>query len=317
MAAWPGDLAPGAWTAGVTPATPAAADREAPPASAADPTGLALLVQVFDALREEGVQAWLDAGSCLRAVRNGVPWSTDVDLGMWRDDYEAVIRAVARLRRAGFQVRWQGGMPYFDDHVTLFPPIGTSPPYTNIDLVLYRRIGDEAVKANSSAPDYGQPLARVFRRLLRDLRRERYEGRTLAGRIGNLLPLTARRAAWRSIFAVYRLLYRSVCFVAPAALFERLRGVDIDGVVLPAPEDAEAYLEFRYGADWRQPKPGWRLSDGQVLRIRPIRGIASAELLRSFQTSDEIVWHKRVTPRGSFEFTPEEVERIRARDRKD
>lgn len=278
--------------------------------------GLSLLRQVTETLAAEGVRCWLDAGACLRAVRNGVPWSTDVDLGMWRDDYDAVLRAVERLRAAGFQVRFQGGMPYFDDHVALHPPIGTAPPFTNIDLVLYRRLGAEAAKVNSGVPDYSQPFARAMRRLLMNLRQPRFEGRTAWSRVGRALPFALRAALWRAAFEAYRMAYRSVWFVAPRAFFEELAELRVDGVAFHVPRDAAGYLAYRYGPGWRAPQPGWRLADGEVVRLRPIRRMASRDLLRRFVESDVIVWHKRVTPRGSFEFRPDEIRAILARDRR-
>lgn len=284
-----------------------------PPSVAAD--GVAMLRRVVDALADEGASCWLDAGSCLRAVRNGVPWSTDVDLGLWHDDYEAVLGAVARLRREGFQVRYQGGMPYVDDHIALHPPIGTAPPFTNIDLVLYRRRGDEAIKVNSGMPLHSQPFASELRRLLMNLRKPRYEGRSRLGRLGRLLPFTLRKRVWSVVFAIYRRVYRSVCFVAPRHFFEDLREIRIGDSRFLAPREAESYLSYRYGEDWVAPKAGWRLSDGQALRFRPMRATTRQDFRLRFVESDEIVWHKRVTPRGSFEFTPEEIERILARDR--
>jgi hypothetical protein len=284
-----------------------------PPLDAATTEGVAMLAHVAGVLAAEGVTCWLDAGACLRAVRNGVPWSTDVDLGMWHDDREGVLRAVARLRSEGFQARFQGGMPYVDDHVALHPPIGAAPPFTNIDLGMYRRLGDEAVKLNSGMPLLSQPFARTLRRLLMTLRKPRFSGRTPAGRLGNLTPFALRKALWRLAFALYRGAYRSVCFVAPRSFFEELRELRIGEATFFAPREAEAYLAYRYGEDWIAPKPGWRFSDGQILRIRPMRGLLQPRRLR-FVESDAIVWHRRVTPRGSFEFTPEEVRRILARD---
>lgn len=278
--------------------------------------GVAMIRHVVDALATEGVTCWLDAGACLRAVRNGLPWSTDVDLGLWHDDYEAALRAVTRLRSEGFQVRFQSGMPYVDDHVALHPPIGAAPPFTNIDLGMYRRRGDEAVKVNSGMPLYSQPLARAMRHLLLNLRKPRYAGRTFLGRLGNMLPLTCRKALWSAAFAIYRGAYRSVWFAAPRRFFEELREIRIGEATFLVPRDAEGYLAYRYGEDWIAPKPGWRFSDGEMLRFRRMRDIPTRDFRLRFVESDRIVWHRRVKPRGSFEFTPEEVRRILARDAK-
>jgi glycosyltransferase involved in cell wall biosynthesis len=272
--------------------------------------GLKVLDLIQQALDSENVPYWLDAGGCLKAYRDGqFIESTDLDFGMWRDHIRRILKAVERLREKGFSARFQGGMPYVDDHVVLLPPREFSTPFANIDFVMYRRLGDEACKISTDHPEYSQPLSRTVRSILTKIRRSKFRSRTLRAKIGNALPFSLRAHAWKWIFYTYLYVYKTVWFVVPAQYFDALVQIDVHGTKVLIPKDTEGYLAYRYGANWRTPTKKWRLTDGFLIRIRSARSLANEFRRPIFIESDDIVWDRPVIRRGSFEFTPEERRR--------
>lgn len=54
------------------------------------------LLKHFDSLcQESGVNYWLSSGNCLGAIRHGgfIPWDDDVDVEMFREDYDKLLRS--------------------------------------------------------------------------------------------------------------------------------------------------------------------------------------------------------------------------------
>lgn len=272
-----------------------------------------IMLQVRQALEAEGVNFWLDAGSCLKAVRDGqFLRASDVDIGMWRSQTTAILRAVERLRQQGFRVRFQNGLPYVDDLILLMPPDDAPRSFMGIDLMLYRAIGDEAAKPNSGTPVHSQFLVGPVMTLLRRLTVETYSDRNLLTRLANLVPLQVRKAAWRCLFELYSRAYQTIWFVVPRHHFGTLGNVEVDGIAWPVPSKVTDYLEYRYGHGWTKPDRNWRLCDGDLIRFRRLSSLPKDQWQFIWVQSD-VVHGKRFAPRGTFRFTAEEQRKIRQR----
>ncbi len=221
------------------------------------------MLQRFDEYcRRHGVKYWLSSGTCLGAMRHGgfIPWDDDVDVEMEYGDYKRLLKLLrshpiegyilqdkhsdeeyvlnfAKLRDlhsnieeyAGQDAHWQFRGCYID----IFPLLPSSSLWLhkrglNIHNRLvhrHMRVEDERVRrfkitAGRRVFDY---LAFPILRLL---------GSIGAGRCRRHIPGGAYH------------------FRRDADDFRELRYVDFEGVSLPVPGDADAYLTRIYG-DWR------------------------------------------------------------------
>lgn len=67
---------------------------------------LDMLKDIDAVCRENGIEYFLDAGTCLGAIRHGgfIPWDDDVDLGMRRADYERFLEIAPAALGEGYVV---------------------------------------------------------------------------------------------------------------------------------------------------------------------------------------------------------------------
>tara|TARA_B100001123_G_C15302512_1_gene1021542 strand:+ start:1410 stop:2036 length:627 start_codon:yes stop_codon:yes gene_type:complete len=185
-----------------------------------------------------------------------------------------------------FELKTQAFMPFVEDHLMLYPPKSYKTPFRHIDIDLYCELGQEAVSRNLYRP-IGK-MGRYLFELYRNLCECRFEATTLKHRAFRKLP-----SSWKGLFArfvleIYCITCESVWFVVPKTHFKELSELLIEDLVFNVPSKIEAYLEHRYGTGWAKPNKAWRLCDGGLVRLRPLRGIPySRRSLRTFK-SDEI-----------------------------
>ena len=67
---------------------------------------LDMLKDIDSVCRENGIEYFLDAGTCLGAIRHDgfIPWDDDVDLGMRRADYERFLEIAPAALGEGYVV---------------------------------------------------------------------------------------------------------------------------------------------------------------------------------------------------------------------
>lgn len=203
---------------------------------------------VSDFLDALPVVHWIDSGSLLGLMRGGdlLPHDDDIDVGVWVESGDVLLKHRRSFRRAGYKVRVfkYERRPY---KVQLVAESGNG--QRHIDINLFRRCGLHAwcpqhirrPGAVTRATLVGSPLEWYWRTLQPSVSMDR-------------LPWSRMRELW-TWWIPMRFFDR--CFV------DRRLG-------LPVPGDWAEYLSFRYG-EWQVPNKDWDLTryDGGLQNVHP------------------------------------------------
>ncbi len=236
-----------------------------------------MMFDAVDVLTATNKPFWFSAGTLLGFVRDGgfIEWEDDIDIDMWKEEDDLVFkkRLARDFQRIGYSV-------YFSDaHINVCPK--NSEHKIHLDINFFESRG-----ATVSTPSYysNKTASAAWLRFLSrflfvcaqrlvwccyDLNNCRL-GNTSKITLGptllclppalffHLLPVSLREKVlpWISRlqnapFSVDR------AQTYPAHLFSALRDVEIFGKNMPIPKESEAYLEYKYGADWMKPAREW------------------------------------------------------------
>ena len=218
--------------------------------------GHALLAQnlrdVKHLFEKIGVESWLDSGTLLGAVRDEaiLPWDHDIDLGMFMEEavkvelchqvFEEHDFRVTVFRNKGFLYRIELLRHDWPINIEVFESCGDRA--WSLWKVATGRIWDVHVKATS----------RIGNKFMKTL----YHGiKTIVGKVIS-----------KRIIAIFLFREQIVFRVVQRRYFENLESVKFLGLDFNTPADAESYLGFRYGTNWRTPKEEWTFwkDDGSV-----------------------------------------------------
>ena len=239
--------------------------------------GLLSLADVLDTL---GVKYWLDSGLLLGCVREGgeIAWDSDIDLGMWADDTEKVLRSMPALRNSGLSVsyrRYRGlvyGFTIKDRRRNDLRPIHIHVYFRSEELakawspqtVTFKRGFQRKGVDNGFA---AWPNIRMTLAFLNEEARRRHEPAPVPTSLlrwgvyypvwGALVLLRKQfdREGWASIWP-YSTYYALYTWMIPESHFLELDSLWIGGVEFRVPANVESYLEARYGK-WQTPVRDW------------------------------------------------------------
>lgn len=215
---------------------------------------------ISELLQDLSVVYWIDSGSLLGLMREGdlMPHDHDIDLGVWVDSHDVLMRHRLGFRRVGYKVRVfkYGGQPYKIQLIA-----GSVNGARNIDINFFRVHNEYAwcpqhirrPGAVRHAVFWRYPLEWYWRTMRPSVSIDRY-------------PWMQMRELWT--WWIPRRFFDD-CFV------EASTGLSIPG-------DWEQYLSFRYG-DWRVPKRDWDLTRDD----RGLQSFPPDELLRDDVRADE------------------------------
>ena len=119
------------------------------------------------------------------------------------------------------------------------------------------------------------------------------------------------------IWEIYTRTCESMWNVIPLHYYENLREIKINDMGFLVPAESETYLEYRYGARWNIVDKTWRISDGSYIRFRRLNRFPKDRLIVHKINSDLFFvkkYPRSIKRQGNFDFTPEEVQRIRNLD---
>lgn len=210
------------------------------------------LREIKDVFDERGIKFWLDSGTLLGAVRDGriIEWDGDVDLAAWDRDASQIISTFAEFKRRGFDAilnRKQAAMSIIRS--------GCS-----INLGLYREKDNYAW--NHWTRTRKTTVEKILGRGVNILSVRTYakqEG-TFTRKIKHLsssLPLTLKKLVANTAWLLLHNLGCIIPIVIPKHYFEKLSTIQFYGIEFNIPSDAEKYLEYRYGSNWKIPIRKW------------------------------------------------------------
>lgn len=230
-----------------------------------------LLFGVMSCAEKLGINLWLECGTLLGFVRDRdyIPWEDDLDFGAFASDISARQRAEFSevLTEQGYQViiydsYWHIAVldsachadvnlyKYIIDDIAIVPLRGPG----NSGAA---RIVDSAIRIVSQRP-LGIPENSTR---LRDIARIRLRN------MCQWLPNSLQNALVQALEKLLELLSMDISWRVPIAMISSFHTAPFRNTCVRVPSDAERYLAFRYGNDWRTPRQAydtWK-EDGAIV----------------------------------------------------
>lgn len=210
----------------------------------------------------QNLRVWLDSGTLLGAVRNGIviPWDNDVDLATWKHEIDCLDKALfwRDAHKSGFDTYLLD-----DKFVLLFQGIP-------INVSLFERDGDVACR--KPYPLDICLLGKASRALWWVFNVQVMTSQ--ADRRWQLLPSASAKRLLTSAVAILPTRYRRrfavwtrhLCLstgckmvnkMVPVSHFANFGSIRFYEEYWDVPYNVDGYLTYRYGPDWRVPRKRW------------------------------------------------------------
>lgn len=225
-----------------------------------------LLHQVKEVFDKHNIEFWLECGTLLGAVREGVilPWEHDIDFGAW---LEKVPRSVQLVISKEFNVR--NFKVFIDEnHMTIKK---NTDAYADIN---FYQLKNEYAIVSLSVPTTktGERLRMFFKILIVPyyydfLHSKIINYKNICILISRILPNVLRRILANFLEIILNKIdVKDVSWIVPDRFFEKFSTIKFYGMEFKIPSKTSEYLEFRYGKDWKIPRKYWvtEQDDGAV-----------------------------------------------------
>lgn len=222
---------------------------------------LHIIKELFDV---HGVRFWLDWGTLLGVVREGkiIEWDNDIDVGVFVNNFEKIYSIFQKIEQKGFYL--------------VAPPLGKpAPSYLcfrrggyGLDIHIYSELDKELLVEILYAYNKGQS-ARILYFFWQVLL---YGDKTgmpinkfklfiafLIKYSVSLLPGNLKKIFSQRIGQIVS----EICYyptgraVVPKFYFNKFRHIKVYDMDFLIPFNAEAYLAYKYGKDWKKPDKKW------------------------------------------------------------
>lgn len=199
------------------------------------------------------------SGSLLGCIKYGgiLPGDNDIDIGTWSSEREDkdFQQAIESFETKGFKIEER----YDPAHERLKGMITLTGGTMRIDIKFYEQHNDHLVR---SIHRNNSEFARIIWVLVDALyfgskwKQSNSTKRTILQRVATVLPFPVRGTiikilsyVWRKSDTEYGLV------VLPAAYFQDFATETFLGHTVPVPENAEEYLLYDYGTQWKEHNP--------------------------------------------------------------
>ncbi len=244
-----------------------------------------ILEEVSGVFDEHGIKFWINFGVLLGAIRQGafIPYDNDIELNAWKHEItEQQMRSIStELCRRGFNVYYSTLTDYMSirkDKIPVSFSIYTLEENYAVRPHEHFMVHVKLTTLNMWIGKLSYVLSELFARQRNGkLTRETFASLKhiamfLAVSVTSILPhklrrniaiklreLSIRKA--RDEFGVTRI---------PAKYYLQLAELEFYGNTYKAPAEAEAYIEFIYGPEWRTPIKGWHTYYSNISGDEPV-----------------------------------------------
>ena len=228
--------------------------------------------EIFD---RTNIIYWLDWGTLLGAIRDGkiIKWDGDMDLGTLEENWEKIISTLPELRKKGFHVKIVK-FRFNDDFIKKFIIIYRFG--IHIDLYIYRIRKEYATNAVFNLPLIGKKIYNLFSNILKGL-----NSSLSANNNKNISKTHSLNIFDKFLFIIYtdikhilgiilnllfRERYKFNAIIIPKKYYLKLDQIKFYDMNFNIPSNAEEYIKYHYGNDWRIPNANWNFlkDDGSI-----------------------------------------------------
>jgi len=224
-----------------------------------------MLIDTADVLSGDRKVFWIEYGTLLGFVRDGgfLEWENDVDIGMWKEEKDLLYKKKleVQFRKLGYETCFSDG------HFHINPK--NNRLNVELDINFYEKNGRMAVKPIFVARNKVGVFLKRFVWSLYDMKTMKLANnrlQALGGTVVTILPVllfhmlpTSLREMLLPRFAKmqHSSFFLNKSNMVPVEFFEEIKMLELFGYEFPVPKDAEGYLAYKFGEDWRTPNKDW------------------------------------------------------------
>jgi len=268
------------------------------------------VVPVAKVLKELGIICWLDFGTLLGAVRDGVisDWDHDFDISVLDVDRENIVKAGKILQTKGFKVVLQKNLPWFEDLMQIYIPRNDlvkdnkgriKEGFDHIDIYIYTKVGNLFCMRRLHEPTNSNYLGIIVYNSFRMINKldPKYSDKKirriskLIMLIMDLLPIKAKKLFSNLVWHSYLIIAESSWLVTPCKFLTEFTDIPLYGIVFKIPKKYEKYLEYRYSEHWRIPDESWDTNNNGGRLTKKVKSNEITHIpVQPVQNYDRYLW---------------------------